>query len=54
MIFSKAVILITKKDCMQGKLVRTNVQGETELSFRLIPFLAKITSSLTVLVLGFV
>ena len=30
------------------------VQGETELSFRLIPSLAKITSSLTVLVRGFV
>ena len=30
------------------------IQGETELSFRLIPSLAKITSSLTVLVRGFV
>ena len=29
------------------------LQGETELSFRLIPSLAKITSSLTVLVWGF-
>ena len=30
------------------------IKGETELSFRLIPSLANITSSLTVLVQGFV
>ena len=36
------------------KAVGALLQGETELSFRLIPFLAKITSSLTVLERGFV
>ena len=37
-----------------SRITRNYVQGETELSFRLKPYLAKITSSLTVLVQGFV